>query len=75
MRTLNLLVLLPLVALVPACATTTDNASGAVGDRPEPTTGTRITRRDRESDVKVMSREEFERARSASGGTVVPPRN
>ena len=67
------LILTCLVTLLPACAT--DKDAGAVSERQEPTTGSRITKRDRESDVKVMTREEFERARQTSSGTGAPPRN
>ena len=67
------LILSGLVCLLSSCAAVKD--AGAVSERQEPTTGSRITRRDRESDVKVMTREEFERAQQTSGGSVAPPRN
>lgn len=67
------LILTGLATLLPACATVKD--AGTVSERQEPTTGSRITRRDRESDVKVMTREESERTRQTSSGTGAPPRN
>lgn len=69
----HILLLACLVTLLPACASNID--AGAVSDREEPTTGTRITRRDRPSDVKVISREEFERAKAMNPGTIALPKN
>ena len=71
--TVSSLILTGLVTLLPACATVND--SGTVSERQEPTTGSRITKRDRETDVKVMTREEFDRTRQTSSGTSAPARN
>lgn len=67
------LILTCLVTVLSGCAS--DRVAGDDGDRLEPTTGSRIPRRDRPSNVTVMTREEYERARDMSSGGSAPPRN